>query len=105
MPSGVHSRRGFIACLIIAFSAALTTHRAAAAKRYERLFWIERSTNANIVAYDAVLEGERIDASSPVVGYWVNKATNGATESLSALDKMAYGYSVKRDRGPAESFL
>ncbi len=62
-----------------------------------RLFIIERSKNANIVAYDARLteEGE-LDAEEPVEAYWILDAEGGQREELSWLQKkMAYGFETK----------
>ena len=55
---------------------------------------IERSKNANIVNYDAVLTDEgKINETNPVDAYWLLYAEkNGEREELSAFDKKAYGF-------------
>lgn len=62
----------------------------------KNLFIIERSKNANIVRYDAVLASDgSIDKDNPIDAYWLLYAKkNGEREELSAFDKKAYGYKV-----------
>ena len=64
-----------------------------------RLFHVERSKNANIVAYDVRLNPRgTIDTSSPIDGYWVRLAEDGRRKELSGLEKrLAYGWTAKRD--------
>ena len=59
----------------------------------QRLFRIERSKNANIVAYDLRLGGDgKPDPKTPVEAYWVY-AADGAREALSLVQKkLAYGF-------------
>ena len=61
------------------------------------LFVIERSKNANVVSYDAVLTDDgKINEKKPVDAYWLLYAyKNGEREELSAFDKKAYGFKVK----------
>jgi hypothetical protein len=60
----------------------------------KNLFVIERSKNANVVKYDAVLNAQgKIDEKKPIDAYWLLYAEkNGKREELSAFDKKAYGY-------------
>lgn len=66
---------------------------------YQNLFIIERSTNANVVHYDAKIGKDgAFDPQEPVVVYWVMAAEDGRRQSLSALEKMlAYGFTIRRD--------
>ena len=66
---------------------------------YQNLFIIERSTNANVVHYDAKIGKDgAFDPKEPVVVYWVMAAEDGRRQSLSALEKMfAYGFTIRRD--------
>ena len=61
------------------------------------LFTIERSKNANVVKYDAVLTDDgQLKGKNPIDAYWLLYAyKNGAREELSAFDKKAYGFKVK----------
>src|SRR5262245_42565533 len=63
------------------------------------LFTIARSTNANVVQYDARLTASvSLDSKSPVVAYWIMLAEDGRHVRLSTIEKrMAYGFSVKAD--------
>src|SRR5215469_885871 len=72
---------------------------------YQNLFIIERSTNANVVHYDAKIGKDgAFDPKEPVVVYWVMAAEDGRRQSLSALEKMfAYGFTIRRDSS-GESF-
>ena len=66
---------------------------------YQDLFIIERSTNANVVRYDAKIGKDgAFDPKEPVVAYWIMAAEDGRRQSLSALEKMfAYGFTIRRD--------
>ena len=61
------------------------------------LFVIERSKNANVVKYDAILTDDgKINKENPIDAYWLLYAyKNGEREELSAFDKKAYGFKVK----------
>ena len=67
------------------------------ADKTSNLFVIERSKNANVVSYDAVLNDDgTIRKENPVDSYWLLYAyKNGEREELSAFDKKAYGFKVK----------
>jgi hypothetical protein len=72
---------------------------AAAQKKIQSLFIIERSKNANVVHYDAKLTATgEIDPNEPVIAYWVMLATDGHREELNWIEKKkAYGFSIKPD--------
>jgi hypothetical protein len=63
------------------------------------LFVIERSTNANVVHYDANLGADgQLDPRQPVSAYWIMSAVDGHREELTSLEKSrAYGFSVEPD--------
>ena len=63
------------------------------ADKTSNLFVIERSKNANVVSYDAVLTDDgKIKEESPIDAYWLLYAyKKGEREELSAFDKKAYG--------------
>jgi Domain of unknown function (DUF4833) len=66
------------------------------------LFVLERSTNANIVVYDAQrgASGE-LDASKPVVAYWILNAEKGQREELSSIQwNRAYGFDTRPAKKP-----
>jgi len=60
-----------------------------------RLFVIERSKNANIVAYDAKFGPSGFDPKDPVAARWLMLDTDGHTEGLTKLEKKVYGVKVK----------
>ncbi len=64
------------------------------------LFVIERSKNANVVKYDAIITDDgKINEQKPVDAYWLLYAyKNGEREELSAFDKKAYGFKVKYNK-------
>jgi len=72
-------------------------HEARPAGAGERLFVIERSLNANAVAYDVVTTGTgRLDPGSPLRVYWIMWAERGQVAELSVLERsLAYGYDVR----------
>jgi len=63
------------------------------------LFTIARSTNDNLVQYDARLTASGgLDPKGPVVAYWIVPTENGRHVELSAIEKrMAYGFTVTPD--------
>ena len=97
-------KRGLVFTLemrLSAFSLLLffTSHRAFAAsdETSQPLFTIERSTNSNVIHYDAKLGKDgRLDVKEPVVAYWVMRAEDGRRQGLNALErKMAYGFAIE----------
>lgn len=82
-------------------AAALVSRRGVAgAPVHQSLFRIERNKNANVVQYDAVLEGrEKLVSKQPVACYWVMHAEDGRRVGLNALDKRAYGFKVSPEPG------
>jgi hypothetical protein len=64
-----------------------------------RLFQIERSKNANIVAYDARVRPDgSLDEAKPVEAYWVKLASDGSRAKLTAIQRrMAYGFKTRFD--------
>jgi hypothetical protein len=65
----------------------------------QTLFIIERSTNSNVIHYDAKFRKDgAFDPKEPVVAYWVMLAEDGRRQKLSALEKSrAYGFTIRRD--------
>ena len=72
---------------------------AAAQIKTSPLFIIERSTNANVVHYDARLTADgNLDPEEPVVAYWVLLAEDGRRKNLGWIEKRkAYGFTIKPD--------
>ncbi len=71
------------------------------------LFVIERSSNANVVVFEANREetGE-LYPGKPLTVYWRMFAEAGQREELNSLEKrMAYGYDVVGTSGPAEAVV
>lgn len=69
------------------------------AKNSRPLFVIERSTNKNVVQYDAQLTREgSLDPKEPVVAYWVMLANGGHREELTFLERqLGYGFTIQPD--------
>ncbi|WP_158600366.1 DUF4833 domain-containing protein [Fibrisoma montanum] len=59
-----------------------------------RLFYIQRSKDANTIVYDANLTADgRLDTRKPIQVYWIRYADRGQREDLSSVQwHMAYGY-------------
>jgi hypothetical protein len=92
------TRRCALAILVLL--ASFGDARAGAPPRAQPLFRIERSKNANVVQYDAVLASdEALDRRTPVVAYWILLAEDGRREGLSALERRAYGFKVSPEPG------
>ena len=57
-----------------------------------RLFFIQRSNNANCVVYDANLIGKILKGKDPVHTYWIKYAEKGEKEELTTIQRtLAYG--------------
>jgi hypothetical protein len=91
-----------LAALAVALSAALP----ASADPPQKLFFIQRSKNADEVHYDARVRADgSLDPKSPVDGYWMNKNGAGFTrDELSTFQKMAYGWDTE-DTGNGNKVL
>jgi len=82
---------GKLIYVTIVAAIVLYGHVAAACNKTSSLFTIERSTNANIVHYDACLVNEsELSASDPVEVYWIMES--GLRENLTWMEaRYAYG--------------
>lgn len=89
-------RRTFI---LTTFALAMSTAVPALADdpvTYDKLFFIQRSKNANEVHYDARVQKDgTLHPKEPMVGYWLNKAEDGSRSSISMMQKIAYGYDTE----------
>jgi hypothetical protein len=80
----------------------LSAAGAAEASCPDHMFIIERSTNANIVVYDAnhAPDGQLV-ATEPVIVYWLMKAQEGQREELNLVErKEAYGIDIEPGAAP-----
>jgi hypothetical protein len=84
------------AILLAAFGLAVFFAMSAYAQvTAEKLFFIQRSKNANEVHYDArVNKDGTLDSKNPVEGYWLNKAEDGSRNPISLIQRIAYGFDV-----------
>src|SRR5580700_10647072 len=83
--------------LILMFIIAGASSYCRAGETYQPLFVVERSSNANVVHYDAKIDEDgRIDSREPVIAYWIMAAKDGRRQELNFLEKSkAYGVIVK----------
>ncbi len=67
------------------------------ATKTQRLFFIERNMDKNIVVYDAnILANGKINVENPVDVYWVQLAKDGSRSELNFIErKIAYGYNFE----------
>jgi hypothetical protein len=63
-------------------------------------FIIEKSTNANVVHYDALITPDGgLDPRQPMIAYWVMAAENGRREDLTSVERhKAFGPKILQDR-------
>ena len=63
------------------------------------LFYIQRNKNANVVHYDAQLNGDgTLYRKQPVIAYWVLLAVDGRREDLNLIERTkAYGFDIEPD--------
>jgi hypothetical protein len=61
------------------------------------LFVIRRSTNANVLHYDAQITADgKLNRDAPVVAYWIMLAEEGQREELTWMEReKAYGFTVE----------
>lgn len=91
---------GKIIYAIISILVILCCRPAFACNRADPLFTIERSTNRNIVHYDACLVSDKaLSASDPVKVYWIMEG--GQRQDLTWLERR-YGYGIKSMQKPKE---
>ena len=71
-----------------------------------RLFYIQRSSNANTVIYDAnFLPNKSLNPSQPVHTYWIRYADNGQKEELNLIQRtLAYGLYTNKIKNELNSF-
>jgi Domain of unknown function (DUF4833) len=66
----------------------------------QSLFIIEKSTNANVVHYDAVITADGgLDPREPIIAYWVMAAEDGRREDLTSAERRkAFGFTIVHGR-------
>lgn len=63
----------------------------------DRLFFVQRSPNANTIVYDLNEKGGKLDPEQPIHVYWVRLSNRGEHEELSYIQrKFAYGLNFKQ---------
>ena len=64
------------------------------------LFIIEKSTNANVVHYDAIITPDGgFDPRQPITAYWVMAAEDGRREDLTSAERRkAFGFTIVHGR-------
>jgi hypothetical protein len=89
-------RRAFALTVAASLAVALLPALPAEAQSTTKLFFIQRSKNANEVHYDAKVTADgALNAKDPVDAYWLMKAGDGKREGIGTLEKMAYGFDVE----------
>ncbi len=67
------------------------------APTFERLFYIQRSVNCNVVVYDAMMTNEKELAENPIKIYWITYEKGGMIEQLNNKQrKFAYGINLTK---------
>ena len=81
------------ACILILYVLA-----AFSPASYSSLFIIERTTNGNVIHYDARLDGNgKLHSGEPVVAYWTIGSEGGKREDLGFLERRrAWGFAVRK---------
>lgn len=71
-----------------------------------RLFYIQRSSNANTVVYDAnILANKSLNPNQPVHTYWIRYADQGQKEELNLIQRtLAYGLYTNKIKDEINSF-
>ena len=64
------------------------------------LFFVERTTNANVVHHDAQIGDDgKIDPRKPVVAYWTVGSVAGPRAKLGFLERRAWGFDIRKMPG------
>ena len=89
-------KNGLNTLAILLLLGLVNLTRLPAQDRFQPLFLIERSTNANVVHYDARIGPQgSLQPAQPVVVYWKMHAKDGHREDLTSLEKKrVFGISV-----------
>jgi hypothetical protein len=93
----MHSRRSWF-LLAAAGAVALSTALTAFAAAPQKLFFIQRSKNADEAHYDAMVNADgTLDAKNPVDGYFYNKGADGSwtRADFTVFQKLAYGWDTE----------
>lgn len=91
------SRRSFLLGAVVV-AGAVASALPASAQPPQKLFFIQRSKNADEVHYDAKLNADgSLATKDPVDGYWMNKGADGSffRAELSFFQKKAYGWDTE----------
>jgi hypothetical protein len=90
-----------LAALLVSILAQAAAPQAAATCP-PHLFVLERSTNKNIVVYDAKrLPSGALDPAKPAVAYWILNAEKGQREELTSIQwNRAYGFDTRPAKKP-----
>jgi len=85
--------------LLLLTTGATFAVQAWAEDRYLPLFRIERSTNANVIHYEAKIAANgHLDSRQPVIAYWLMAAEDGHRQPLNVLERTrAYGFAIQPD--------
>jgi hypothetical protein len=106
-------RNWFIALILFQFGAYAQKKSKATALIFpipsptpNRLFYIQRSNNANTVIYDAnVLKNNTLNVKEPVHTYWIRYAEGGGVEELSTIQRtLAYGLHTSKVKNAIDTF-
>jgi Domain of unknown function (DUF4833) len=91
-----------LAVLAALFSMTQAYLLGAGVELSQPLFIVEKSTNANVVHYDAVITPNGgLDPQEPITAYWVMAAEDGRREDLTAAERhKAFGFTIVRGRDP-----
>jgi len=86
-----------LCALVLGISVAAAGTSSEDDAKAQRLFRVERSKNANVVVYDALVTPDgRLQSGSPVDAYWLTLAKDGQREKLSRIQRrFAYGFKTR----------
>jgi hypothetical protein len=90
-----------LAALVVSILAQVAAPPAAAPCP-PHLFILERTTNKNIVVYDANrLPSGAFDPAKPAIAYWICNAEKGQREELTSMQwNRAYGFDTRPEKKP-----
>jgi hypothetical protein len=86
-----------LCALVLGVSIAAAETVSEGDARAQRLFRVERSKNANVVVYDALMTQDGfLHSDNPVDAYWLALAEDGQRKKLSRIQRrFAYGFKTR----------
>jgi|HubBroStandDraft_6_1064221.scaffolds.fasta_scaffold575414_2 hypothetical protein len=90
-------KRWLLVAAVLGVAASTAFSALGQGQTAQKLFFIQRSKNADEAHYDARVNADgALDPKDPVDSYWLNKGTDGGKRaSITVFQKIAYGFDTR----------